>query len=417
MEKEALKLWLLFRSQPPLWEGWDHAKTPIGFHDENRAVLFGHPGPTPDFSAKQVEGVRYHVALPKPPNFTANTAVDLGGIATATVMWQERDEEGFLGLISHEAFHAFQQARGCPFGNIAVAMHYPVNDYRVQALAEAEAELLAKAVVPRSAREYTLAALDARAARQALLSHEVAVYEDETELSEGLATYVEIRSAGPGSELWRTKVGALTKLNKGGWGGDRLRFYYSGLAWALLADRWAPGWQGKKWRPLADIVAEAIGYGPSPDRREFPGLDFHEILGRQEKEAGERGAEMARTLGRALPGTGLRVEFVSRSLPVGGGWDPRSAVTFPGAGRFHPDGLQYTYPGGMEVKVGKDALEKELCRRVVFERENLSSSLDGAPLSPGKYTGRLEVTGADCRLILPRGRICLEGGLLLAEKI
>ena len=417
MEKDGLNLWLLFTQQPELWEGWDHAKTPIGFHDKDRAVLFGHPQPTEAFAEREEGGVRYHVASPKPVSFSANSQVDVGGVPTATVIWQERNRKEMLALISHEAFHAFQEATGCPFGSIALAMHYPVNDPRVQAFAEAEAKLLAEAVIPGSSREYTLAALDARAARQALLAPEVAGFEDSTELCEGLATYVELQSAGPDSQLWQTKVSALNRLNTKAWGADRLRFYYSGMAWGLLLDRWAPGWQKGPWRPLAGIVAEAMGHTSDSLRQAFPGLDFEEILVRQEREAGERKKEMAQILAAALPATGVMVDFVGCSLPVGGGWDPRSAVTFPGEGRFHPDGLQYIYQSGAAIKVGKNALEKEMCRRVVFEREDLNLCLDGAMLAPGQSMGKLEITGADCRLSVPRARVTFDGAALLVQEI
>lgn len=417
MEKESLNLWLLYIKQPQLWDGWDHAQTPIAFHSENQAVLFGHPQPPPEFTEKAEGGVKYYVAEPKPVNFTANSQVDVAGAPTATVMWQERGQEEMLGLISHEAFHAYQEATGCPAGNLMLALRYPVNDPRVQALAEAEAALLAQAIAPDASLELTLAALDARAGRQALLAPEVAGFEDETELSEGLATYVEIRSAGPASRLWQAKVGNLPKLNKEGWGADRLRFYYSGMAWGLLCDRWAPGWQRGKWRPLMGIVAAAVAHSPDPRRRQFPGIDFAEIQQRQAKEAKERKAKMAATLTAALPGTGVRVEYIAKSLPVGGGWDPRSAVTFPGEGRFHPDGLRYIYASGATIQIGKNALEKETCRRMVFERSDLRLSLAGAAMTMGKSTGKLEVTGADCRLFVPKAKVFFDGAALRAEEI
>lgn len=104
MEERGLKLWRLFVQQPQLWPGWDMAATPIAFHDDQRAVLFGHPNPPKEFKEIEAEGVNYFVAYNKPDSFTANTSVDLNGVPTATIMWHQREEEAMLGLISHEAF-------------------------------------------------------------------------------------------------------------------------------------------------------------------------------------------------------------------------------------------------------------------------------------------------------------------------
>lgn len=416
MEEKAFKLWQLYTQQPKLWEGWAHADTPIAFHDSEKAVLFGHPNPSQEFLEKEREGVRYHSANPKPVNFTANTAVDLNGIPTATVMWQERDEEEMLGLITHEAFHAFQLANTCPWGNMFVAMKYPVNDPLVQALAEIEGNLLCQAVSGEMGEEVIRGALDARAARQARLPEDVAAFEDETELGEGLATYIEIKTAGPASKLWKTKVKTLAKLNKNAWGADRLRFYYSGMAWALLCDRYAPGWQRGAWRTLADIVAEAVGHAPNPKRREYPGLDFATVLARHEREAGEREEAMKKTLAQAMPGTGVRVEITAKGNPVGGGWNPNTTVTYPGAGRFHPTCLTYIFDTGAELKIEANALEKESCRHIIFERSDLNILLNGNSIRQGEGIGTLRISGADCHVYLPMAKINFDGTVLTAAE-
>lgn len=418
MEEKAFKLWQLYTQQPKLWEGWAHADTPIAFHDSEKAVLFGHPNPSPEFTEKEREGVKYYVANPKPVSFTANTAVNLNGTHTATVMWQERDGEEMLGLITHEAFHAFQLANTCPWGNILVVMKYPVNDPLVQALAEIEGNLLFKAVSGEMGEEVIRGALDARAARQARLPDDVAAFEDETELGEGLATYIEIKTAGPASKLWQTKVKTLAKLNKNAWGADRLRFYYSGMAWALLCDRYAPGWQRGAWRTLADIVAEAVGHAPNPERRKYTSHDFSAVLDRHEREAGEREEAMKKTLAQAMPGTGVRVEIITRGNPVGGGWNPNTTVTYPGAGRFHPTCLTYIFDTGAELKIEANALEKESCRHIIFERSDLNILLNGNSIRQGEGIGTLKISGADCNVYLPMARITFDGAVLTAvEKI
>lgn len=416
MENEGLELWTLYTKQPRPWPGWEHDKTPVAFHDSERAVLFGHPAPGPQFKLHQSGGIKYHVARPKPASFTANTAVELAGVMTATIMWQELDQEKMLGLVTHEAFHAYQMEKGCPFGQIALAMQYPVNDAKVQALAETEAILLASAL---SGGDEALVrgALDARAGRQELLPRIVARFEDEVELGEGLATYIEVKTAGPDSALWQGKVEALNKLNRNAWGSDRLRFYYSGMAWALLAERYAPEWQQREWEPLAGLVAAALGHAPDGQRRQFPGIVFSEILARQEQEAKLRREEMQRIIAHALPGTGLRVEVNTLGNPVGGGWNPMTAVTFPGVGRFHPTGLMYIYDTGASFKVEKNCIEEEPCRRMIFERPHLDILAEGQQYCQGTISGHIQLWGDDVTLDFPRARISRAGSTVTIAEL
>jgi len=416
MENLGRILWKRYTSQAQLWAGWEHARTPIGFHDHNQAVLYGHPNPGPQFTEKEGEGVKYHVANPKPLSFTANSSVLLNGIPTATIMWHEREEETMLGLISHEAFHAHQMAANCPLGNIAMAMCYPVNDPEIQALAETEATLLSQALRSKSLN-LVVAALDARKARQALLPRDIADFENEVELGEGLATYIEITSAGPGSSLWQAKVNKLTEINKNAWGADRLRFYYSGMAWALLCDQLTEDWQNRGWHTLADIVAEAILHSPEPARRQFPGLEYNGILSRHRQEARERERRIEETMAQAFPGTGLRVEVHTKGNPVGGGWNPITAMTFPGRGRFHSTGLMYLFDSGSKFEVQRDCMEKVMCRHMVFERRNLTVLLDGRKLNPGQARGPLEISGIDSKVSFPMAEVYFKGNCLRVEEI
>ncbi|MGI6343626.1 MAG: hypothetical protein ACOX18_00970 [Bacillota bacterium] len=416
MEEKAFGLWRMFSEQPGLWPGWDHTQTPLAFHDSEQAVLFGHPHPPAEFVEKERDGITYHLARPKPPSFTANSAVIVNEVFTATVMWHEMDDEAGLGLVTHEAFHAWQMATGCPFGNMAVAMQYPVNNAEIQALAELEASLLLEAI-RQDSRELALAAIDARAARQALLSTDVAAYEDAVELSEGLATYIEIKTAGPGSRLWNNKLEVLHRLNKNAWGADRLRFYYSGMAWGLLCDRYAPGWQRAGWRPAAELVAAALQHAPDPGRRDFPGHDFSALLERHQRETEQRREAIQAQLAQALPGSGVRVELVTRGNPVGAAWNPLTAVSFPGEGRFHPTALLYIYDSGARLEVKANCLEKEFLRRFLFERDDLDIRLDGQPLRHGLAQGCLEIVSSDASVYVPQARVRFAGRELIAEEV
>lgn len=408
MEKQALIFWQAFTQQGPLWAGWEHPKTPIGFHDDKSAIVFGHPNPGVGFVEKEEGGIKFHVAQPKPNTFTANTAINLNGIYTATIMWHMRDHEAMVGLISHEAFHAHQMETNCGFGQIALAMQYPVNDPLVQAFAEAEAMCLHAALTTLS-EESVLAALDARASRQALLTPELVNYENEVEQSEGIATYIEIISAGPGSDLWNFKLAFLKKLNKDAWGADRLRYYYSGMAWSLLCDQLAPDWQEKEWRAPAAILCETLEYKPNPQSRDYPGLNFAELLRKHQLDAAKRQDVMNSTMAEVLPGTGIRVEVNTNGNPVGGGWNPNTAVTFPGIGRFHPTGLMYIFDNGTRLNVAVNCIEKTPCRLMVFERPDLTILIDGSPCTTGGHQGQLMVSGGDVEIKMAAAKVNFTG--------
>lgn len=121
MEGQVLEIWKMYIRQPELWDGWDHSSTPVGFHDDTVAVLFGHPCPPSEFEEREAEGIRYHTDLPKPVSFTANTSIELNGFPTA--------------------------------------MKYPVNDAGVRALGETEARLLSRAAAGPDSGQTVIGAL------------------------------------------------------------------------------------------------------------------------------------------------------------------------------------------------------------------------------------------------------------------
>lgn len=196
-----------------------------------------------------------------------------------------------------------------------------------------------------------------------------------------------------------------------------MRFYFSGMAWALLCDRYAPGWQEAGWRTLADFVSEALNYRPSPDRRSFPGVDSTELQTRHCREAKERERQVSETLAKAMPGTGLKVEVHIKGNPIGGGWNPTTAVTFPGYGRFHPSGLMYIYDSGAKLNIAKDCLERKHCLHIAYERPDLVVLVDGKTPPQGKSEGSLLITGADSEVSIPKAEISLAGKTLTAKQL
>ncbi len=419
MLREAYKVWRAYAELPTLWHGWDHASTPVACYTDDEAVLFAHPNPPADFQPITIGEHVAHVSRPKPRTFTANTNVDVNGVQTATIMWADCSFASALSLTAHEAFHAYQQTNGFPTANIMLMSNYPVYDPLVNALGEVEAKLLRQAIIADD-MEAARQALDARAARQQLLSPELRGYEDGNEYNEGLAVYVELQAqeqGGPNRQLW---LDDLATANQNGKGADRARFYGSGMAYGLLLDRYYPDWQTaimRDWPALSTALAKAVYYTPDPNCRDFKGMDFPLVLAQQEKDATARRQEMESRMAEAFPGTGVRVDATFQGVPVAGGWHPFMVKVVPGHGRFHPTMFSYIYDQGGEFKVERGGLEPEMIKRVVFERDDLQVTVDGQQFTGGNAQGLLEIKGSDSYLKMPDAEITWEGNTLKARQM
>ncbi|NLY54650.1 MAG: hypothetical protein GX060_08585 [Firmicutes bacterium] len=413
-KKAALELWKRFCSLTGLWEGWQHADTPVALYNDHQAVLLAHPSPPTEYVQREVDGEHVYVAEPKPEYLTANTAIELGGCFVATMRYDGAQSEAALALLAHEAFHVYQAEQGFPMANIMLMGAYPIFDPLVNALGEVEAFMLSRALT-KDDIVAVKAALDARAARQALLTAELRAYENNNELHEGLATYIEIRAAGLAGEVGRRNLDYLAKCNCRGWGASRMRFYYSGMAYGLLADSLAAGWQQvtdvEKTHP-AELLAAALGHQANSERRQFTPLDFAEIYAQQVEGTIHRQQELERQVRAALPGQGLRVEVSLRGQVTSGGWNPFGVKVLPDQTRFHPTVLTYNYDSGAKLRVSSGALEVAICQQIVFERDDLTVIVDGLVWRGSSARGRLEVRGTDCYLLVPKAIISLAAGVL-----
>lgn len=415
---EAYEVWKAYTELPILWTGWDHASTPVAFHTDEEAVMFAHPAPPSGFSGITIGGRVAHICRPKPKQFTANTSLEVNGVQTATIMWADRSRPAMVALTAHEAFHAHQVSHGFPYGNIMLMSAYPVYDCMVNALGEVEAKLLHRALSADDT-EAAKQALDARAARQELLTSELCAFENGTEYQEGLAVYIEVRAQGKGDPNWQRWLSFLANANRNGEGAARYRFYASGMAYGLLLDRYMPKWQTvvmKNWPALAHVLADVMQHKPNPDRREFTDLSFQDILALQERDVLTREREVRRQVSDALPGIGLRVEASFCGTPVGGAWHPYQVQVLPGQSRFHPTLFSYIYDDGGEFRVERGGVEPEIVRRVIFERTDLQITMDGRPFSGESALGLLEIKGHDCYLRMPHAAVRLVDNLLEATQ-
>jgi hypothetical protein len=197
----------------------------------------------------------------------------------------------YITSLLHEAFHAFQATQAPERLTAAERVHglgddYPWTDAPSEKAWQAEADALYKAVQSGSQGDLVSATrlfLDLRNERRAAtsLSATLVDYERQREWLEGLAKYAEL-SIGYTAALeapYRPLAVAATAADFRGYGDleqfyhlqvsqvgslltytNEVRFYYSGMAQALLLDRLAPGWKEKAFKDayLEDLLAEAV---------------------------------------------------------------------------------------------------------------------------------------------------------------
>lgn len=204
-----------------------------------------------------------------------------------------RGSDGYISALAHESFHAYQGTvapqrlaaaeRIAPQGDA----DYPWADASLQEAWQGELDLLAQALQAQTETETAALAqqfLAQRAARResAGLSATLVDYERQREWLEGLARYVELeiwRQASlaegydPSAALqddpdfseygtfdrrWSQEIDQMKRM--AGDEGDG-RFYYSGMAQAVLLDRLMPGWKSEALDDgvfLEDLLAQSV---------------------------------------------------------------------------------------------------------------------------------------------------------------
>jgi hypothetical protein len=201
------------------------------------------------------------------------------------------ETETYIQALEHEAFHAFQ-GTAVP-DRLAAAERanraeerYPWDDAALEEAWHAELELLQQAALAETegeARDLARQFLARRDARReaAGLDAELVDYERQREWLEGLAKYAELaigRVAGAATgymsvpslvddpdfqgyrtreRFWRQQMGEVTRSARRE---GETRFYYGGMAQAVVLDRLLPGWKEQAFSGetmLEDLLREA----------------------------------------------------------------------------------------------------------------------------------------------------------------
>lgn len=220
------------------WPGFAPLETPLAVFDGERTWLLRHPSPPAEFAPAPGRPA-LRVASGQHAAVRGNTHADLGGVATATLLWPDRpvDLTRLAATLLHEAFHVHQaRARPAWVGNEATLFTYPVTDSSAQWLQRLETEAFRRAAGPGGAAAcWTSRALELRRARAEQVGAEAMAYERGNDLNEGLATWIEWRASGAPVESLIPAAGFLPD-------GVRLRAYAVGPVQAFLLDRLRHDW-------------------------------------------------------------------------------------------------------------------------------------------------------------------------------
>lgn len=216
----------------------------------------------------------------------ASTGTTLAGRPTAQVVVSDSQSLAMLvGLTTHEAFHVFEAAsrkEGLRFGqqeNAFLVTTYPVFDAQNEAGWALEGRILEaaeRASTKTHKRELAREFLAVREARQRALGAELADFEQQAELNEGLAEYTLVRAVqlagrmrdfpdrGGVARVQNDKLTALHRLTENVTLSLRLRFYNTGPALGRLLDALeGPAWKTRlvsQNLTVQDALATASGY-------------------------------------------------------------------------------------------------------------------------------------------------------------
>lgn len=247
----------------PLWPGFKPKRIPVALYDGTRTILVRHPAPPSGFTRQG----DVWLFPGQHPAMRANTAVDLGGTTTATLLLDlahPREVREWAAVLMHETFHVDQRTRHASWrANEMELFTYPFDNAQVLAARRLETALLRRALAaadPKDAACWATRALEQRRERLGRLSEGSVSYERGTELNEGLAAFIERASLGEtrGPDLPAAEYGAEEV---------RRRAYAAGHAWATLLERFDPAWRktmdAEKAKSLDELLAATLAGKPA----------------------------------------------------------------------------------------------------------------------------------------------------------
>lgn len=270
-----------------IWPAFKPDTVPVLYVLGDRGtLLLGWPAGDLPAGFDAVPGAAGALWQPVASRAASSTSTVLGGRSAAQVyVFDDASDADLFGTTVHECFHVFQRSvarEGRRFGsgeNTFLLTSYPVFDPANEAGVALEGRLLARAFGTRAGAGLAprvQAFVAAREARHRALGADLAVFETQGELNEGLAEYALIRAldlaANDTSLPWHAaaareradRLARLDSLTANLRQSLRLRFYVTGPPMGLLLDRLSgPGWKTRLVAgdlTLQDALAEASGY-------------------------------------------------------------------------------------------------------------------------------------------------------------
>ncbi len=227
------------------WPGFHPDTMPVAVFDGHQTWLRRHPSPPTNF--RTVEGnPELRVYDGRHPAIQANTAAEIGGVLTATLIADDNARSAFeyAAVLTHECFHVYQRRTHPTWqGNEAILFTYPDDDAAAAGLALLEYEAVRRSLRSQTAC-WAARVADLRRQRFSRMSPEFPAYERATELNEGLAQYIQDRVSGREPDLSRTFAP----------GDIRNRAYVTGAAIAFVLDRISPDWKTHAANSLDELL-------------------------------------------------------------------------------------------------------------------------------------------------------------------
>jgi hypothetical protein len=351
-----------------LWPGFDPRLVPMAIYDGERTLFFRPPDPPAE--SRPVPGHLEVWALDgRHPAVTANSSAAIGGVESATMMLgsSAMSLREAAALLIHEAYHVHQREYHPAWSaNEADLFTYPLDDLEGLVLRRLESEALRRALKEKEgavSQCWAWTALDLRRQRFAALSPESVAYERQSELNEGLATWIEYRVlARPVANL----------LPERGFKPERVRerSYATGAALATLLDRFSSGWR-------ADLVRnDRLHLDEMLDRR-LPGSPAACSFSREERRAIELAAatdverlieNRQRQKDEFLARPGWRLVVTAESMPLfPQRFDPLNVQVLGEGAVLHGRFLQLGNAYGTVEVLARESLTEPAGRHPLFE--------------------------------------------------
>lgn len=369
-------------SSHELWPGFAVDEAALALTDGTHTWLHRHPAPPEGFDP--VPGVPDLFRREgRHPALTANSTVNLGGVATATVIFDGQTPPGaqqLVALATHELFHVFQDSHHPAWSaDESQLFLLPSDDGHLLALRRLESACLRAALLSDDGAAEAARALAYRSERRDRQSDGASGYEHSLELREGLAQYVQSRAQ---------DNEAPPLPPEDGWPAEdhRARAYVTGAAWAVLLDRFSPGWQQQLEANdggTLTLLLEAALFA----RNTLPAeLDPAERLRHTEaaqRDAAAVSAARAEQLQRflSLPGPSLVVQVAGGSVLSPQRFDPLNVRLLGDRRVLHGRMLELQRPGARIEVLGRAVLTQGAGIHPLFGGV-LELAITGLPAAP-----------------------------------